>query len=40
MRRYVKDFAFVIDGTPKVHPFAGDGNDYLIQVSGPRPLAQ
>jgi hypothetical protein len=40
MRRHVEDLAFVIDGTPQVHPLAGDGNDHLIQVPPPRPLAQ
>ena len=39
-RRYVEDLAFVMDGTPQVHPLAGDGNDHLIQVPPPRPLAQ
>ena len=36
MRRYVEDLAFVIDGTPQIHPLAGDGNDDLIQVPPPR----
>jgi hypothetical protein len=38
--RYVEDLAFVIEGTPEVHPFAGDGNDHLVQVPPSRPLAQ
>ena len=41
---YVEDLALVIDGTPQIHPLAGDANDHLIQVppearAGP-PLPQ
>jgi hypothetical protein len=30
--QHVKDLALVIDGTPEVHPLAGDPNNHLVQV--------
>jgi hypothetical protein len=30
--QHVEDLAFVVDGTPEVHPLAGDPNDHLVQV--------
>src|SRR5436190_20193605 len=30
--QHVEDLALVVDGTPKVHPLAGDPNDHLVQV--------
>ena len=30
--QHVEDFAFMVDGTPKVHPLAGDPNNHLVQV--------
>jgi hypothetical protein len=36
--RYVENLAFVIDGTPQIHPLVVDANDHLIQV--PRQLAR
>jgi len=30
--QHVKDLAFVVDGTPQVHPLAGDPNDQFVQV--------
>jgi hypothetical protein len=30
--QHVKDLAFVVDGTPEVHPLAGDPHDHLVQV--------
>jgi hypothetical protein len=35
LNQYVEDLAFVIDGTPQIHPLAGDANDHLIQVPPP-----
>jgi 3-hydroxyacyl-CoA dehydrogenase len=28
--QHVKDLAFVVDGTPQVHPLAGDPNNHLV----------
>jgi hypothetical protein len=30
--QHIKDLALVIDGTPEVHPLAGDPNNHLVQV--------
>src|ERR1700720_2037120 len=30
--QHVKDLAFVVDGTPEVHPLAGDPDNHLVQV--------
>ena len=30
--QHVEDLALVIDGTPEVHPLAGDPNNHLVQV--------
>jgi hypothetical protein len=30
--QHVEDLAFVVDGTPEVHPLAGDPNNHLVQV--------
>ena len=30
--QHIKDFAFVIDGTPEIHPPAGNPNHHFIQV--------
>ena len=38
--QHVEDLAFVVDGTPEVHPLAGDPNNHLVQVpSIARPRA-
>ena len=30
--QHVENLAFVVDGTPEVHPLAGDPNNHLVQV--------
>jgi hypothetical protein len=30
--QHVKDLALVVDGTPEVHPLAGDPNNHLVQM--------
>ena len=30
--QHVEDLAFVVDGTPEVHPLAGDPDNHLVQV--------
>ena len=30
--QHVEDLAFVVDGTPEVHPLAGDPNNHLVQL--------
>ena len=36
--QHVKDLAFVVDGTPEVHPLAGDPDNPLVQMPLiPRP---
>ena len=30
--QHVEDLALVVDGTPQVHPLAGDPNNHLVQV--------
>jgi hypothetical protein len=30
--QHVEDFAFVIDGTPQIHPLAGDPHHHLVKV--------
>ena len=31
--QHVEDLAFVVDGTPEVHPPAGDPNNHLVEVA-------
>jgi hypothetical protein len=30
--QHVEDLAYVVDGTPEIHPLAGDPNNHLVQV--------
>ena len=30
--QHVEDLALVVDGSPQVHPLAGDPNDHLVQM--------
>src|SRR5215813_531578 len=30
--QHVKDLAFVVDGTPEIHPLARDTNNHLVQM--------
>jgi hypothetical protein len=30
LNQHVEDLALVIDGTPEVHPLAGDPNNHLV----------
>ena len=39
MDQHIEDLALVIDGTPQIHPLAGDANDHLIQVPPADQLA-
>ena len=32
LNQHIKDLAFVVDGTPEVHPLAGDPNNHLVQL--------
>src|ERR1700680_2009728 len=34
LNQYVEDLALVIDGTPQIHPLAGDANDHLASRAG------
>jgi hypothetical protein len=30
LNKHVEDLAFVVNGTPEVHPLAGDPNNHLV----------
>jgi hypothetical protein len=32
LNQHVENLAFVIDGTPEIHPLAGDPNNHLVQM--------
>jgi hypothetical protein len=32
LHQHVEDLAFVVNGTPEIHPLAGDPNNHLVQV--------
>jgi len=32
LHQHVEDLAFVVDGTPEIHPLAGDPNHHFVQV--------
>jgi len=32
LHQHVENLAFVVDGTPEIHPLAGDANHHLVQV--------
>src|SRR5271170_5409667 len=32
VNQHVQDLAFVIDGTPEIHPFAGDPDNHLVKM--------
>ena len=32
LHQHVEDLAFVVNGTPEIHPLAGDPSNHLVQV--------
>src|SRR5215467_6708836 len=32
LNQHVEDLAFVVDGTPQIHPLTGDPHHYLVEV--------
>src|ERR1700724_4582466 len=32
LHQHIEDLAFVVDGTPEIHPLAGDANHHFVQV--------
>ena len=42
LNQHVEDLALVVDGTPQIHPLAGDSHHHLVEVpaiAGPRTAA-